>query len=112
MDLLSEWAGVWGDAAAFNFQNFATDLNALHGELRTSTAATFLDIVDRGIARLMDRVTIRASQHVDNLLVRDRRRVHQYYQLLWVWHRLDQDRWKYSSLPMRTGRKRTSKLEV
>ena len=60
----------------------------------------------------MDRVAIKASQNVDNLFVRDRRRVHAYYQLLWVWHRLDETRWKFSSLPMRTGRKRTSKLEV
>jgi len=108
----SEWAGVWGDAAAFNFQNYASDLNALHTELKGSTSATYLDVVDRGIARLMDRVATRASLHVDNLLVRDRRRVHLYYQLLWVWHRLDQARWKCSSLPMRTGRKRVSKLEV
>ena len=108
----SEWAGVWGDAAVFNFQNFATDLNSLCGELKNCSAASFLDVVDRGIARLMERVAARANQHVDNLLVRDRRRVHAYYQLLWVWHRLDEARWKFSSLPMRTGRKRTSKLEV
>lgn len=38
--------------------------------------------------------------------------MHAYYQVLWVWHRLDEARWKFSSLPMRTGRKRTSKLEV
>ena len=108
----SDWAGVWGDAAVFNFQNFATDLNSLHGELKSCSATTFLDVVDRGIVRLMDRVATRAIQHVDNLLVRDRRRVHAYYQVLWVWHRLDEARWKFSSLPMRTGRKRTSKLEV
>jgi len=108
----SEWAGVWGDAAVFNFQNFANDLNSLHTELKGCSAASFIDVVDRGIARLMDRVATRANQHVDNLQVRDRRRVHAYYQLLWVWHRLDEARWKFSSLPMRTGRKRTSKLEV
>jgi hypothetical protein len=108
----SDWAGVWGDAAVFNFQNFAADLNRLHGELKSCSAATFLDVVDRGIVRLMDRVATRAIQHVDNLLVRDRRRVHAYYQVLWVWHRLDEARWKFSSLPMRAGRKRTSKLEV
>lgn len=108
----SEWAGVWGDAAAFNFQNFATDLNTFYTELKGCSTSSFLSVVDQGIARLMDRVATRASQHVENLLVRDRRRVHAYYQLLWVWHRLDDVRWRYSSLPMRTGRKRTGKLEV
>ncbi len=108
----SEWAGVWGDAAAFNFQSFATELSSLHVALKNCSASSILDVVDQGILKLMDRVGNKAAQYVDNLIVRDRRRVHNYYQLLWAWHRLDEGRWKYSSLPMRTGRKRTSKLEV
>ena len=60
----------------------------------------------------MDRVTPKAIQYIENFVVKDRRRVHAYHNLLWVWHRLDEGRWKSSSLPMRTGRKRTSKLEV
>lgn len=108
----SEWAGVWGDAAAYNFQGFATDLNALHIALKNCSVDSFLSVVDQGTAQLMERVKTKAIQQIDNLIVRDRRRVHAYYQLLWVWHRLDAERWKYSSLPMRTGRKRVGKLEV
>ena len=108
----SEWAGVWGDAAVLNFQNFATDLNAIHKSLENCPASKFLEVVDQSIAKLMDRVVSKAIQHIENLVVKDRRRVHAYHNLLWVWHRLDAARWKCSSLPMRTGRKRTSKLEV
>jgi hypothetical protein len=108
----SEWAGVWGEAAVLNFQNFATDLNAIHKSLETCPASKFLEVVDQGIAKLMDRVVPKATQHIENLVVQDRRRVHAYHNLLWVWHRLEVARWKCSSLPMRTGRKRTSKLEV
>ncbi|MFO1417038.1 MAG: DUF262 domain-containing protein [Methylotetracoccus sp.] len=108
----SEWAGVWGDAAVANFQNFASDLNSLSNNLGGCSASTILSLVDGGISRLMDRVSAKATQHVDNLMVADRRRVHAYFPLLWVWHRLETHRWKCSSLPMRTGRKRTSKLEV
>lgn len=108
----SEWAGVWGDAAAYNFQGIATDLNALHIALKNCSVDLFLSVVDQGTAQLMERVKTKAIQQIDNLIVKDRRRVHAYYQLLWVWHRLDTERWKYSSLPMRTGRKRVGKLEV
>jgi len=108
----SEWAGVWGDAAVVSFQNFATDLNAIHKSLENCPASKFLEVVDQSISKLMERVVPKAIQHLENLVVKDRRRVHAYHNLLWVWHRLDQARWKYSSLPMRTGRKRTSKLEV
>ena len=61
---------------------------------------------------MMARVSTKAVEQINNVLVRDRRRVHAYHPFLWVWHRLEEDRWKNSSIPMRTGRKRTSKLEV
>jgi hypothetical protein len=108
----SEWAGVWGDAAVANFQNFASDLSSLCDDLRGCSSSTLLALIDRGISRLMDRVLAKSTQHIDNFMVADRRRVHVYFPLLWVWHRLDKARWNYSSLPLRTGRKRTSKLEV
>ena len=38
--------------------------------------------------------------------------MHTYFPMLWVWHRLDGERWKYSSIPLRTGQKRAHKLEV
>lgn len=110
--LSSEWAGVWGDAAVLNFQNFAMDLNAIHKSLEACSTSLFLEVVDQSISRMMDRVVPKAIQHIENLVVKDRRRVHAYYNLLWVWHRLEKARWNSSSLPMRTGRKRTSKLEV
>jgi hypothetical protein len=68
--------------------------------------------VDDAIAQLMGRVSGKATEQVNNAVVKDRRRVYGYYSLLWVWHRLNEARWKYSSVPMRTGRKRKSKLEV
>ena len=108
----SEWAGVWGDAAVINFQNFANDLNAIHKLLNACDEANYLNVIDQSIKKMLDRIVPKAIQHIENLIAMDRRRVHMYYNLLWIWHRLDDSRWKYSSLPMRTGRKRSSKLEV
>lgn len=108
----SQWANVWGDAAALNFQNFATDLNGSCQKLNECSVGTLIAAVDDAIGQLMGRVSVKAIEQVNNTVVRDRRRVFVYYPLLWVWHRLDEARWKYSSVPMRTGRKRRSKLEV
>ena len=108
----SQWANVWGDQAVLNFQNFATDLNSFYLKLKECLVGNLIAIVDDGIGQLMERVSFKATEQVSNTVVRDRRRVHVYYPLLWVWHRLDETRWKHSSVPMRTGRKRTSKLEV
>lgn len=108
----SQWANVWGEAAVLNFQAFATDLNAFNGRLKECLASSLITTVDDGVNQLMGRVSVKAIEEINNLVVRDRRRVHLYYTQLWVWHRLDKLRWEHSSVPMRTGRKRTSKLEV
>jgi len=108
----SQWANVWGDGAVLNFQNFATELNTIFGKLKTAQAAGLIAAVDESISQMMARVSTKAVEQINNVLVRDLRRVHAYHPFLWVWHRLEEDRWKNSSIPMRTGRKRTSKLEV
>ena len=108
----SQWANVWGDGAVLNFQNFATDLNGFKIKLAESGASELIATVDNGIGQLMERVSIKATERINNTVAIFRTRVHVYYPLSWVWHRLDEARWKYSSIPMRTGRKRTSKLEV
>jgi len=108
----SQWANVWGESAVLNFQNFATDLNGIYVRLRSCTASNFIPMVDDSIDQMMVRVSLNATEQINITAVRDRRRVHAYYPYLWVWHRLNDARWKQSSIPMREKRKRTSKLEV
>jgi hypothetical protein len=108
----SQWANVWGDGAVLNFQNFATELNTIFGQLKTAHAADLVATADDSINQMMARVSIKAIEQINNVHVRDRHRVHAYHPFLWVWHRLEENRWTNSSIQMRTGRKRTSKLEV
>lgn len=108
----SQWANVWGDGAVMNFQNFATDLSEICGKLKLVQAAGLVAAVEDSINQMMARVSNKAIEQINNILVRDRRRVHAYYPFLWVWHRLEGDRWKNSSIQMRTGLRRTSKHEV
>jgi hypothetical protein len=73
------WAvEIWGDAAVLNFQNFASDLNSLHAQLKNCSVSNFLLVVDNGIAELLARIATKAIQHIENIVVRDRRRVHAY----------------------------------
>lgn len=108
----SQWANLWGDNAALNFQNSATDLHEIYNKLKVAEASELFDAVNESIDKMMNRVSVKAIENIKIVLVRDRKRVHAYYSFLWVWHRLDSDRWENSSIQMRTGRKRTSKLEV
>lgn len=108
----SQWANVWGEGALLNFQNFASDLNGFWVKLKECSGSNLIITVEESINQLMGRIINKAKEQIDNTVVRDRRRVYIYYPLLWIWHRLDQARWIHSSVPMRIGRKRTSKLEV
>lgn len=110
----SQWANVWGDGAVLNFQNFAMELNTIFRKLTTAQATGLIATVDDSINQMMARVSIKAVEQINNVLVRDRRRVHAYHPFLWVWHRLEDARWTNSDIQMRTGRKLTgkSKLEV
>jgi hypothetical protein len=108
----SQWANVWGDGAVINFQNFATDLNAFHIKLMACNCANLVATVGEGISQLMGRIADKATQQINTVVVRDRRRVHVYYPYLWVWHRLEVARWEQSSVQLRTGKKHLRKLEV
>jgi hypothetical protein len=108
----SQWANMWGEGAVQNFQNFASDLSIEHSRLSQAHIEDAISVVEGGVNALMSRVAGKASEQVLSVLVRDRRRVHQYFPYLWVWHRLRDERWTSSSIPMREARKRTSKLEV
>lgn len=108
----SLWANVWGEGATRNFQDFADVLHAFANELERCTSESLVATVENGAQSLMAKVIPKALQYISNVVVADRARVHTYYPLLWVWHRLDVRRWACSSVPLRTGRKRTSKLEV
>jgi hypothetical protein len=108
----SMWANVWGDNATRNFQTFAKDLHGGFEKLKGADASNLIDIADQIIKGLMNRVLARATEQINTVQVGNRRGVHEYFPFLWVWHRLDHDRWEHSDIQLREGRKRTRKLEV
>ncbi|CAK0740020.1 DUF262 domain-containing protein [Gammaproteobacteria bacterium] len=107
----SQWANVWSDSSVQSFQNCATDLSDFHTRLGTCPVNDFTRTVDAVVDRILDRVSEKAIEQITNIVVKNRRRVHDYYSFLWVWHRLDEDRWRYSRIQMRIGRN-SSRLEV
>ena len=65
-------------------------MNGFHVKLTKCSASDLIATVDDGIGQMMERVSIKATERINNTVVTDRRRVHVYYPLLWVWHRLDE----------------------
>ncbi len=108
----SQWANVWAVSAVDNFKNFASDLSDLHSKLAKCTADDFIPILNGGVSQLMNRVADKASDQIANITARGRQGVGAYYYFLWVWHRLNEQRWNMSKIPMRDGTKKAPRLEV
>jgi hypothetical protein len=108
----SQWANVWGEGSVVAFGNFAKDISESKQTIAVSNKFDYIAKVNDSISKLMDRIIYKANDFINNTNVRDRNRVRQYYTLLWVWHRLDGIRWKYSSIQLKEGRKRNAPLDV
>lgn len=108
----SQWANVWGEGSVVVFGNFAKVISDSKKLLKESTKTDFISKIDYSVEQLMDKIISKATDFINNTNVRDRSRVRLYYTLLWVWHRLDEKRWKYSSIQLKEGRKRNTPLDV
>jgi len=108
----SQWANVWGEGSVVTFGNFAKDISESNQILNVSTKSDFIANLNESVKKLMERIIYKATDYINNTNVRDRSRVRQYYTLLWVWHRLDENRWIYSSIQLKEGRKRSTPLDV
>ncbi|MBF0502988.1 MAG: DUF262 domain-containing protein [Candidatus Riflebacteria bacterium] len=108
----SHWANVWSDGAAQNFQKYATDLSGFYTKLKESRANNLVAAVDDFIEKFMGHISDNAIRQINVMMVRDRRRVHDYYSMLWVWHRLEESRWRISKVQMLAGKKWKSYTEV
>lgn len=108
----SQWANVWGEGSVVVFGNFAKDISESKDVINSTNKSDFIAKVNESVDKLMKKVIPKAIDYINNTNVRNRNKVRQYYTLLWVWHRLDAERWKYSSIQLKEGRKRNIPLDV
>jgi hypothetical protein len=111
--LVSQWAGRWAQAGSYTLayakrlHEFGAKLSAVVG--RDQGLASIKKYFDDELTReLLDD----AKAYVDGLGASRRSGVRNYHVVLWLWHRLDADRWKHSKLPLRDRSRKVSKLEV
>lgn len=109
--ICSQWAGRWNDSKnmAGYAKDLAVDVPGLKAESDPDQAVSTLKA---RLAGFIAATVADAVQHVETLSTLTRERVSVYRNILWVWHRLEDQRWEKSQIQLRTGRARTAKLEV
>lgn len=111
--ICSQWAGRWATSSGTTTASYANDLASDWIALtRTNDSQVAIEIIGDRLSALVKGVANDALQYVQSLCVEKREHVSRYNSLLWVWHRIDDDRWAMSRIPLRAGRKSTIDVEV
>jgi len=104
--LLSQWSGRWGRSTDKTFADYLKDLAADWKSVSSlEDPDSVLAVLAGRMAQWLASLRPEAEKHVTDLAVLSRDHVHQYYLPLWLWHRLDEERWRFSAIPLRESKR-------
>jgi hypothetical protein len=111
--IASQWAGRWGGSSSATYlDNFCSALSvAAAGTDAIQTPKESVQVMADALGSLISAFASDANNFIETLEVESRNRVRGYYLALWIWHRLNKNRWSASSIPLRT-RKKDGTLDV
>ncbi|WP_437905331.1 DUF262 domain-containing protein [Sorangium sp. So ce327] len=111
--ILSQWSGRWGKSTDKVFAEYVAELASDWEKVRAAKAPEqVLEILRERMDAWLGALRAGAEKYIDDLRVLSRNDVHQYYMPLWLWHRLDADRWDSSKLPLRESKRGSLNLDV
>jgi Protein of unknown function DUF262 len=111
--ICSQWAGVWASSSAANLSKYAAGLAACNSELEEvndveSAIKTLASRMETDLKEIeQDAASFLLTMNAD-----DRQQVRSYYTALWLWNRLDQNRWNSAKLALRESSRRKQSIEV
>jgi hypothetical protein len=105
----SQWAGVWSSSSITTIEAYAKALT------ETRKAMSALGNYEKAhqtwdgcFAKFLDNLVSDATNYINTVSAPSRERVAVYRSPLWVWHRLDADRWATSQIQLRVGKSKPS----
>ncbi len=110
--MCSQWAGVWSGSSTTSIEVYSKALSDAHKGIKGINDA---DLAHQAwedcFAKLIDGLSADAINYINTITAPSRERVATYRSVLWVWHRLDQDRWSTSQVQLRLGKSKPT-IEV
>jgi len=98
----SQWAGLWENSTR-SLERLALVLAAASiGLKKAATADQAIDALRETLRELVGTTEQTALFHLHTFSAVSRDRFGGYYSLLWIWHRLDAERWEMSQISLRT----------
>lgn len=104
--ICSQWAGRWAHGSETNVANYVKALHQLFDDviaIPTSTAVH--QNLDDHFGKIVEELSTDAANYIATAFPSVRRdRVSTYRNFLWIWHRLEESRWKMSQVHLRIGK--------
>ncbi|HEX5422008.1 MAG TPA: DUF1524 domain-containing protein [Candidatus Acidoferrales bacterium] len=107
--MCSQWAGVWSESSTTQIETYARDMTELLKSAAGLTDATQVHrLWEECFNKFVETLASNAINNLGSIIATNRERVSLYRNLLWVWHRLDNDRWEKSQIQLRVGKKKAT----
>jgi len=111
--ICSQWAGRWARASQIIVAGYAKQLAEDFVSLSQTTSVDAAHkILESRLYTMVTELESDATAYVNGLVAASRERVSVYRTALWVWHRLEEKRWKVSQVPLRYKRNKKVSLDV
>jgi hypothetical protein len=111
--ICSQWAGVWAASSATSLGKYASRLDSSAKELseRPDVEAAINVLASQMEADLRE-IEQDAINSLSAMNADDRHEVRAYYTALWLWNRLDRNRWNSAKIALREQSRRKNSIEV
>lgn len=104
----SNWADIWGRSSDNVMKRLIQDLSEDWRSLQATDDLNEAQVILRTrINTMVESVRQRAMDYINTLGALDRVGVGEYLAPLWIWHRLEENRWRESKIPLRISSKRS-----
>jgi hypothetical protein len=111
--ICSQWAGVWAASSATSIGKYASGLAACARDVADmGDAASAVSVLNARIETDLKEIEQAAVGFLSTMNADDRQQVRGYYTALWLWNRLEKNRWGAARLALREKSRRQSSIEV
>ncbi len=106
----SQWAGEWSGSSNTTIEAYAKRLSELIKSMEAiADLSKAHEAWDECFKSFLDTFTAKAIESINALTAPSRERVGIYRDALWIWHRLDADRWDKSQIQLRVGKRKSTR---
>jgi len=109
--ICSQWAGVW--ASGQSLDGYATRLaTCVQGLAKKPDLSSAMAELKQGLELEVKAIEQAAVNGLMTISADDRSEVRSYYTALWIWNRLEHERWEKARVALREESRRSNRLDV